>query len=58
MRERSNVGFVFRFGILFILLILSKSAARKGGQDEQDLQDVPSHPGLGFRGISNFKFEI
>jgi hypothetical protein len=28
IRERSTVGSVFRFGILFILLILSKSAAR------------------------------
>ena len=58
MRERSTVGSVFRFGILFILLILSKSAAQKGGQDEQDLQDEPRQPELGFRGISNFKFEI
>jgi hypothetical protein len=47
MRERSTVGSVFRFGILFILLILSKSASRKGGQDEQDLQDVPRQPEQG-----------
>jgi hypothetical protein len=57
IRERSNVGPVFRFNILFILLILSKSAARKEGQDEQDLQDEPSQPELGFPEISNLKYQ-
>jgi hypothetical protein len=32
-----------RFDILFILLILSKSAGWRCGQDEQDLQDEPCH---------------
>jgi hypothetical protein len=41
IRERSTGGSVLRFGILFILLILSKSAVQKG---EQDVQDVARQP--------------
>jgi hypothetical protein len=42
----------FRFAILFILLILSKSGFPVGRPDE------PRQPELGFHGISNLKFAI